>query len=90
MSMKELKKREELAEIKRERRDYRGLRWLGVILMGVVFGFVLADHWNGLRIGLMVLGGIGVVYGLIGEHHYDTKCKEYIQHMEGDIEEDKT
>ena len=87
--MKELKAREELAEIRRSRRDCRGVGLLGMIIMVGVIGVVVVDHWSGFGIGVVVLGAILVVGGLLGEQYFDTKCKKYLRHMEEDTEGDK-
>ena len=89
MSLIELKKREELAEVKRSRRDCRVVYLFGIMLaaMGIVLG--TTDYWCGPSVSLMVLSTILIVGGVIGERYYDTKCKECVRHMEEDTEEDK-
>jgi len=91
--MKELRQQEELAEIRRSRRVWYVVAVVGGIAVGSGVGFGLVDHWGGLLgvldILIVVFGAIAFVGGLVLGQHFDTKYKEYLQHMEEDTEEDK-
>ena len=75
--MKELKAREELAEINRQIWIAGGVGLLGALCVGAVAGSGWVHHWDSLAIGLMVFFVIVGVAGLVGALRLDTKRQEY-------------